>query len=130
MMLRAMSQVPKATQILVECQVTNALLGTMAAFKAAATVQRYCLDMLAKIASYHPSVTCKVGGSLALCVKYLALAYKSTPVCVKHSLGIIVLMQLGFEVYYSSSNSTSFSCLFLISFVNGWIRVPPKTGSV
>ena len=60
LMLRALSHVPGATQSLVECQVTSAVLGTMAALKSAATVQQYCLDVLAKIALYQPDITEKV----------------------------------------------------------------------
>ena len=61
LMLRALSHVPGATQSLVDCQVTSAVLGTMAALKSAATAQQYCLDVLAKIALYQPSVSDKVG---------------------------------------------------------------------
>ena len=60
LMLRALSHVPGATQSLVECQVTSAVLGTMAALRSAATVQQYCLDVLAKIALYQPDITEKV----------------------------------------------------------------------
>ncbi|KAK7102227.1 uncharacterized protein [Littorina saxatilis] len=56
-MLRALSHIPGATQLLVDCQVTSAVLGTMAALKSATTVQQYCLDVLAKIALYQPSIT-------------------------------------------------------------------------
>ena len=65
-MLRALSHVPGASKLLVECQVTSAVLGTMAALRSAATVQQYCLDVLAKVALYPPDITEKV--SVCVCV--------------------------------------------------------------
>jgi hypothetical protein len=59
-MVRALSHVTGASQLLVECELTSAILGTMAALKSAATIQQYCLDILAKISLYHPSCTEKV----------------------------------------------------------------------
>ncbi|XP_076469753.1 uncharacterized protein LOC143300077 [Babylonia areolata] len=54
--LQAVSRVPGATQSLVGCEATVAVLGTMSAHKASATLQVSCLELLAKIACFSPPV--------------------------------------------------------------------------
>lgn len=58
--LRAVSGVSGVTQSLVECEVTGAMLDMMSAHKLSATIQRSCLVMLGRIASYVPSVNQKI----------------------------------------------------------------------
>jgi hypothetical protein len=84
-MVRALSHVTGACQLLVECELTSAILGTMAALKSAATIQQYCLDILAKISLYHPSCTEKVCHSQ---IKYSGICPNG-----KLSLTAICLMQ-------------------------------------
>ncbi|PVD24368.1 hypothetical protein C0Q70_14849 [Pomacea canaliculata] len=55
--LRALSHIPDSAPLLVNCQVTSAVLGSMAALKSAVMVQQYSLDILAKIAVYHPRIS-------------------------------------------------------------------------
>lgn len=104
-LLRALSHVTGAPRTLVACQVTSAILGTMAALKSAATVQQYCLDVLAKIALYHPSISEKAPmRESAIDLICLTLAAHSTSLTIAQA-GCRALANLAQTLYTITSNS-------------------------
>ena len=59
-MLRALSHIPGNVATMVTSHTTAAVLGSMAVYKDDESVQSNCLDILAKMATFMPSVLEKV----------------------------------------------------------------------
>ena len=59
-LLRALSHIPGSVNTMIESHIAAAVLGSMAAYREDGTIQSFCLDILAKVATYVPASLEKV----------------------------------------------------------------------
>ncbi|GFO01897.1 hypothetical protein PoB_002840200 [Plakobranchus ocellatus] len=82
-LLRALSHIPGSVLTMVESHTATAVLGSMAVYREDSSIQSFCLDILAKVATYVPTVLEKPPlkeSSIDLVMMALTLHYKKLPI--------------------------------------------------
>ncbi|RUS72436.1 hypothetical protein EGW08_019798 [Elysia chlorotica] len=101
-LLRALSHIPGSVQTMVESHVATAVLGSMAAYREDSGIQSFCLDILAKVATYVPAVLEKLPmreSSIDLVMMALTLHYKKLPIA---QAGLRTLANLACSLHFLS----------------------------
>ncbi|KAK3738795.1 hypothetical protein RRG08_035675 [Elysia crispata] len=101
-LLRALSHIPGSVQTMVENHIAASVLGSMAAYREDSSIQSFCLDILAKVATYVPAVLEKPPlreSSIDLVMMALTIHYKKLPIA---QAGLRTLANLACSLHFLS----------------------------